>query len=116
MRFRYILLILGGVIVLLAATAGFLYARNLKSAGNEPFQRETSNEFTLTDIKARNSATSCWVSYGAQVYDITRFIASLEQSKATELTSQCGTNLDTLPSAIKTADILSDYSIGILAP
>lgn len=116
MRKQHILLVgLTTTLILLCIIAGLLFMRNHKNK-SEDFPRGTVNEYTLTDVQENNTNASCWISYGARVFDITRFVARLDSAQANELTKICGTNIDTLPTSIKTADNLTEYQIGILAP
>lgn len=116
MKQRTLLISSGVCLVILSLLALALFIRNNRTNDNEPFQRESSSEFTLADVAKHNSPNDCWVSYGGQVFSITRYLAGLETTKASELSKFCGTNIDTLPTSVNPKDGLSDYAIGLLAP
>jgi hypothetical protein len=111
------ILIFSAVIVLslLSAIAVLLYIRKSTNS-NDVLPRGTSREFSFSDVQSHATAVDCWVSYGAQVFDITQFVAASQQVQSVELIKLCGTNLDTLPASIKTTEKLSQYQIGILTP
>jgi hypothetical protein len=103
------------ILVLLSIVATILLVRN-RSQPKTELPRGTSREYTLTEVKLQNIVSSCWVTFGGQVFDVTNFVAGLEPTEAIEFTKLCGTNLETLPTSIKTAEKLSKYQIGILVP
>ncbi|MFM8620479.1 MAG: cytochrome b5 domain-containing protein, partial [Candidatus Nanopelagicaceae bacterium] len=51
--------------------------------------KSNSNEYTLDQVKARNSATSCWSVIDGYVYDLTNWIASHPGGPAA-IRSLCG--------------------------
>jgi hypothetical protein len=102
-------------IALLCAIAVLLYIRN-HATNTDVLPRGTSREYSLTELQSHAAITDCWISYGAQVFDISRFAANLEQTQSDEIAKLCGTNLETLPTSIKTTEKLSQYQIGILVP
>lgn len=111
-------LIIGSAVIvlsLLAIIALLLYVRN-NTSNEDVLPRGTAREFSLSEVQSHATINDCWISFGAQVFDITRFATNLEQTQVDELSKICGTNIEALPTSIKTTEKLSQYQIGILTP
>lgn len=94
----HIKLIIGMLVVVVAASGAWLYfntstssSRIANGISTAPSATTTSKTYTLVDVAQHNSASSCWSTINGGVYDLTSWISKHPGGQQAIL-SLCGTD------------------------